>query len=65
MKPKKFNKKLSFNKDTVARLNDDELHKVQGRGYTDDPQIDTCAYNTCDPSFCITCDTCNWPCIIP
>lgn len=65
MKPKKLNKKLLLNKNTVAHLNGDELKEVQGGGYTDWPYIDTCHYNSCDPSFCITCDTCRPPCIIP
>lgn len=65
MKPKKLNSKLSLNKNTVAHLTNGEGQKVQGGGYTDDPGVATCNYNTCDPSFCITCGTCRPPCIIP
>lgn len=42
MKAKKFDKKLSLNKETVSNLTDDQLDSV--RGGTDA----TCVYQTCD-----------------
>ena len=56
MKPKKFNKRLSLNKKTIADLNNGQLDNVKG-GLTQEPcpgTIEPCllTQRTC------TCDTC-------
>ncbi len=59
MKPKKFNKKLSFSKSTIANLNYKESNDVRGGSglYTKCPDFDTCPDTQCGGT-CNTC-TCN------
>jgi len=56
---KKLQKKLIFNKTTVARLDIQEQKLVRGKGYPTTP-IDPC--NTIYPFTCDTCETCNTDC---
>ena len=57
MKKKKFNKKLSLNKESIANLNSSELDNVKG-GHN------LTVYNSCNPN-CNTnntiCRTCECP----
>jgi hypothetical protein len=64
MKPKKLNKKLTFNKSTIANLNSKELKNAYG-GMTPTCKIWECSYsfcNTCVKTCPRTCDdwTCNY-----
>jgi hypothetical protein len=68
MKTKNFNKKLTFNKKTVADLNNLQLGRVMGYGtgvepnlLTDYTCIATCPA-TCDVSCNGTCVTCTCTC---
>jgi hypothetical protein len=56
MKTEKFNKKLSFNKLTVANLGNSEMVKIKGEG-----TADSCLFSICpQPASCITCQW--WGC---
>ncbi len=63
MKKQKFNKKLVLNKETIAKLNGEEMNEVKGGTDT----INTFA-TVCN-SGCVTCQTCGntcntcYPCI--
>ncbi len=54
MKPKKFNKKLSLNKKTIANLSHGQLGNMRG-GFT--PIL--CTGETCRITLCATCETCD------
>lgn len=59
MKKKNLNLKLQFNKETIAKLNNDQLNEVKGGTAT---QVQTCGWKsecncsahgaTCVPSLC-------------
>ncbi len=53
MKKVKFNGKLSLNKETIAKLNDEQMNAVNGGARSQSP---TC---TCQvPTLLVTCNTC-------
>ena len=64
MKPKKRNRKLSINKNTVAHLNIKGMQNVQGGWEFTDIPVTTCKSDSCEPGFCQTC-SCRPPCYIP
>lgn len=47
MKKVKFEGKLSLNKVTVAKLNDEQMKKVVGGGQTEKPSTTVSTNNTC------------------
>ena len=56
MKTKKFNKKLAFNKSTIANLENLEMISVKGRGETDDNCDSENPYTlcaVCPTRFCL------------
>lgn len=75
MKPLKINKKLTLNKTTITRLNEQTLNEIRG-GYTlletNCPEtcgitypLISCMY-TCNMETCATCPTCNgYTCDLP
>jgi hypothetical protein len=60
MKTKKFKKKLSLNKTTIATLGNGQMSEVQGgdTGYSECVCADT-KPNTCPPQTCLTCTCLN------
>lgn len=70
MKPKRFNKKLYLNKETVTDLGNGEMIKLKGGGLCTDDDY-TCffgptCFQTCEctphPTYCVTaCGSC--PCV--
>jgi len=59
MKVKKFDKRLSLNKVTVANLGTSAMHKIQGGAVTVTANCHSCniSCNTKDPEFCTDCCT--------
>jgi len=74
MKPKKFNKKLVFNKETIADLNQNNVRggKPTIAGFSCDGGFTCAEYNTCnatcDPRSILVCEetvnelTCDFSC---
>ncbi len=52
MKTKNFSKKLELKKDTISKLNTDELKAVYG-GHSN--QMTNCAFCSKLPSLCLAC----------
>jgi hypothetical protein len=65
MKPKKFQKKLTLNKKTIADLSNGQLGKIKGGALTLPTRcrcvdsVDVCWVPTEAPETCITCE---YPC---
>jgi hypothetical protein len=71
MKPKKLNKKLAFNKGTIANLSNSDQQEVQGGAVpTIISKIDTWCRTNCPsaeptwPWLCASC-SCQPPCYLP
>ena len=72
MKTKKFAKKLTLNKNTIANLSNGQLVKIKG-GVADTEHLcvpsftltncDECPSYTCETcSTCVTCNACSYTC---
>jgi hypothetical protein len=70
MKPKKLNKKLPFNKNTISNLSSSSQQEVQGGGTTIISRVNTFCPANCQsaeptwPDLCVSC-TCRPPCYLP